>query len=208
MEKSSVGYRGFSSTVPSPVDHKACGDVLSLSHLQTASVGLESHHRKHNPYDHQSATVPDERWDKIEDVDRGTADEVHPTDYAARQSIPAIRISIVGPDLGGLPPKRMIALPFAVESGNRSGKWKRRKKQDRDDMSLAEEQHQPPQPPAPAVPAVGPLPDAVTAEELMNSGHELPEGYTCPLCCLPIALPAGEALQVQVLLHEDGLLWL
>ncbi|EJK76261.1 hypothetical protein THAOC_01987, partial [Thalassiosira oceanica] len=53
-------------------------------------------------------------------------------------------------------------------------------------MSLAEEQHQPP---AQAVPAAGPLPDAVTEEELMSSGHELPEGYTCPLCCLPIALP-------------------
>ena len=54
---------------------------------------------------------------------------------------------------------------------------------------LAEEQHQPP---AQAVPAAGPLPDAVTEEELMNSGHELPEGYTCPLCCLPIALPITE----------------
>ncbi|EJK56788.1 hypothetical protein THAOC_23253, partial [Thalassiosira oceanica] len=60
---------------------------------------------------------------------------------------------------------------------------------DSDDMSLAEDQHQPP---APAVPAAGPLLDAVTEEELMSSGHELPEGYTCPLCCLPIALPAGE----------------
>ncbi|EJK57287.1 hypothetical protein THAOC_22685 [Thalassiosira oceanica] len=56
-------------------------------------------------------------------------------------------------------------------------------------MSLAEEQHQLP---APVVPAAGPLPDAVTEEELMSSGHELPhEGYTCPLCCLPIALPAA-----------------
>ncbi|EJK56890.1 hypothetical protein THAOC_23132 [Thalassiosira oceanica] len=54
-------------------------------------------------------------------------------------------------------------------------------------MSLAEEQHQPP---APAVPAAGPLPDAVTEEELMNSGHELPDIYTCPLCCQPLALPA------------------
>ncbi|EJK72853.1 hypothetical protein THAOC_05575, partial [Thalassiosira oceanica] len=54
-------------------------------------------------------------------------------------------------------------------------------------MSLAEEQHQPP---APA--AAGPLPNAVTEEELMSSGHELPEGYTCPLCCLPIALPITE----------------
>ncbi|EJK61266.1 hypothetical protein THAOC_18282 [Thalassiosira oceanica] len=52
-----------------------------------------------------------------------------------------------------------------------------------DDMSLAEE-HQPP--------AAGPIPDAVTEEELMSSGHKLPEGHTCPLCCLPIALPAGE----------------
>ena len=26
----------------------------------------------------------------------------------------------------------------------------------------------------------------------MNSGHELHESYTCPLCCLPIALPAGK----------------
>ena len=32
----------------------------------------------------------------------------------------------------------------------------------------------------------------VTEEELMDSGHELPEGYTCPLCCLPIALPAAK----------------
>ena len=24
----------------------------------------------------------------------------------------------------------------------------------------------------------------------MTSGHELHESYTCPLCCLPIALPA------------------
>ncbi|EJK46628.1 hypothetical protein THAOC_34696, partial [Thalassiosira oceanica] len=56
-------------------------------------------------------------------------------------------------------------------------------------MSLAEEQHQPP---AQVVPAAGPLPDAVTEEELMSSGHELPEGYTCPLCCLPIALPAAQ----------------
>ncbi|EJK61330.1 hypothetical protein THAOC_18216 [Thalassiosira oceanica] len=46
---------------------------------------------------------------------------------------------------------------------------------DSDGMSLAEDQHQPP---AQAVPAAGPLPDAVTEEdeeELMNSGHELPE---------------------------------
>ncbi|EJK61329.1 hypothetical protein THAOC_18215 [Thalassiosira oceanica] len=56
-------------------------------------------------------------------------------------------------------------------------------------MSLAEEQHQPPA--QAVVPAAGPLPDAVTEEELMNSGHELHEGYTCPLCCLPIAQPVG-----------------
>ncbi|EJK70312.1 hypothetical protein THAOC_08337 [Thalassiosira oceanica] len=55
-------------------------------------------------------------------------------------------------------------------------------------MSLVE-QHQPP---APAAPAAEPIPDAVTEEELMSSGHELPEGYTCPLCCLPIALPVGK----------------
>lgn len=39
MEKSSVGYRGFSSTGPSPVDHKACGDVLSLSRLELPWTG-------------------------------------------------------------------------------------------------------------------------------------------------------------------------
>ncbi|EJK57110.1 hypothetical protein THAOC_22884, partial [Thalassiosira oceanica] len=89
MEKSSVGYRGFSSTGPSPVDHKACGNVLSLSRLRTACLGLESRHRKHNPY-HQSAIVPNERWDKIKDVDRGTADEVHTTNYAARRPTLAI----------------------------------------------------------------------------------------------------------------------
>ncbi|EJK43891.1 hypothetical protein THAOC_37619, partial [Thalassiosira oceanica] len=33
------------------------------------------------------------------------------------------------------------------------------------------------------------LREPVTQEELMNSGHELHEGYTCPLCCLSIALP-------------------
>ncbi|EJK67653.1 hypothetical protein THAOC_11285, partial [Thalassiosira oceanica] len=37
--------------------------------------------------------------------------------------------------------------------------------------------------------AAGPLPDVVTEEGLMSSGHELPDIYTCPLCCLPIALP-------------------
>ncbi|EJK76651.1 hypothetical protein THAOC_01579 [Thalassiosira oceanica] len=41
---------------------------------------------------------------------------------------------------------------------------------------------------SPGVPAAGPPP--VTEEELMNSGHELHESYTCLLCCLPIALPA------------------
>ena len=29
----------------------------------------------------------------------------------------------------------------------------------------------------------------ISEEQLMNSGHELPESYICPLCCLPIALP-------------------
>ena len=38
----------------------------------------------------------------------------------------------------------------------------------------------------------GSLPDPVTEEELMNSGHKLPEGYTCPLCCLPIEPPIGK----------------
>ena len=32
----------------------------------------------------------------------------------------------------------------------------------------------------------------ISEEELMNSGHELHEIYTCPLCCLPIALPLGK----------------
>ncbi|EJK59756.1 hypothetical protein THAOC_19986 [Thalassiosira oceanica] len=32
-------------------------------------------------------------------------------------------------------------------------------------------------------------PPIVNDEELMSSGHELHEIYTCPLCCLPIALP-------------------
>ncbi|EJK72659.1 hypothetical protein THAOC_05789 [Thalassiosira oceanica] len=62
-----------------------------------------------------------------------------------------------------------------------------------DDMSLAEKH----QPPAPAVPAAGPIPDAVTEEELMSSGHELPEGNTCPLCCLPIALPMTKSSSLQ-----------
>ncbi|EJK48787.1 hypothetical protein THAOC_32386, partial [Thalassiosira oceanica] len=58
-----------------------------------------------------------------------------------------------------------------------------------DDMSLAEEQDRPP---AAAALAAGPLPDAVTEEELMNSGHKLREGCTCPLCCLPIKFPVGK----------------
>jgi len=31
----------------------------------------------------------------------------------------------------------------------------------------------------------------VSEEKLMNSGHALHEDYTCPLCCLPIALPTA-----------------
>ena len=44
--------------------------------------------------DHYNTTVPsNERGDEIKDVDQGTTDEVHPTAYAARQSIPeTIRI--------------------------------------------------------------------------------------------------------------------
>ncbi|EJK71305.1 hypothetical protein THAOC_07276, partial [Thalassiosira oceanica] len=41
-------------------------------------------------------------------------------------------------------------------------------------------------------PAAGPLPDTVTEEELMSSGHELLEGHTCPLCCPPIEQPVGK----------------
>ncbi|EJK71684.1 hypothetical protein THAOC_06852 [Thalassiosira oceanica] len=41
------------------------------------------------------------------------------------------------------------------------------------------------------------LREPVTQEELMNSGHELPERYTCPLCCLPIALPAPKHSKVK-----------
>ena len=48
------------------------------------------------------------------------------------------------------------------------------------------------QPPVPGVPAANEMPVAVTVEELMSSGHELHESYTCPLCCLPVALPTGE----------------
>ncbi|EJK76318.1 hypothetical protein THAOC_01925 [Thalassiosira oceanica] len=48
------------------------------------------------------------------------------------------------------------------------------------------------QPSAPGVTAAGPLPGTVTKEKLMSSGHELPEDYTCPLCCLPISLPLGK----------------
>ena len=43
--------------------------------------------------DHYNATVPSKRGGEIKDVDPGTTDEVHPMDYAARQSIPeTIRI--------------------------------------------------------------------------------------------------------------------
>ena len=47
--------------------------------------------------DHYNATVPSfpariEQWGEIKDVDSGTADEVHPTNYAARRSTPAMRI--------------------------------------------------------------------------------------------------------------------
>mmetsp|Transcript_17533 Transcript_17533/g.40869 ORF Transcript_17533/g.40869 Transcript_17533/m.40869 type:complete len:307 (+) Transcript_17533:92-1012(+) len=48
------------------------------------------------------------------------------------------------------------------------------------------------QPSAPGVTAAGPLPGTVTKEKLMSSGHELPEDYTCPLCCLPISLPSAK----------------
>ena len=44
-------------------------------------------------------------------------------------------------------------------------------------------------PPAPDASAAGQLAAFITEEQLMNSGHELHESYTCPLCCLPIALP-------------------
>ena len=44
-----------------------------------------------------------------------------------------------------------------------------------------------------SVASVGdPIPDSVTEEQLMNSGHELHESYTCLLCCLPIGLPTVE----------------
>ena len=29
----------------------------------------------------------------------------------------------------------------------------------------------------------------VPEEKLMTTGHELHEGFTCPLCCMPMALP-------------------
>ncbi|EJK70071.1 hypothetical protein THAOC_08605 [Thalassiosira oceanica] len=49
------------------------------------------------------------------------------------------------------------------------------------------------QPRAPDVPTAGQLPRLVAEEELMSSGHELPdEGFTCPLCCLSIALPVSK----------------
>ncbi|EJK43936.1 hypothetical protein THAOC_37571 [Thalassiosira oceanica] len=96
-------------------------------------------------------------------------------------------------DLGGRTLRRLTDLPFAAtsapEEGRRQGSRTRILLDIEDDMSLAEDQHQPP---AQAVPAAGLLPDAVTEEELMSSGHELPERYTCPLCCLPIALPITE----------------
>ncbi|EJK64010.1 hypothetical protein THAOC_15301 [Thalassiosira oceanica] len=40
-------------------------------------------------------------------------------------------------------------------------------------------------------------PPIVTEEKLMNSGHELHEGYTCPLCCLPIKLPVVKHSEVK-----------
>ncbi|EJK60522.1 hypothetical protein THAOC_19104 [Thalassiosira oceanica] len=43
----------------------------------------------------------------------------------------------------------------------------------------------------------GHLPRFVTEEELMSSGHELPEGYSCPLCCLPIALPVEKHSKLE-----------
>ncbi|EJK48648.1 hypothetical protein THAOC_32536, partial [Thalassiosira oceanica] len=43
----------------------------------------------------------------------------------------------------------------------------------------------------------GHLPRFVTEEELMSSGHELPEGYTCPLCCLPIAVPVEKHSKLE-----------
>ncbi|EJK72994.1 hypothetical protein THAOC_05414, partial [Thalassiosira oceanica] len=104
---------------------------------------------------------------------------------------PSSRRSI---DLPGLPvgPVRAVVGDFGAREAKerRQGCCRTRRilLDSDDDMSLAEEQHQPP---APAVPAAGPLPDAVTEEELMSTGHELPEGHTCPLCCLPIALPVA-----------------
>ncbi|EJK45179.1 hypothetical protein THAOC_36225 [Thalassiosira oceanica] len=56
-------------------------------------------------------------------------------------------------------------------------------------MSLAEERHQPEDASSLAAAMDLILAEPVTEEELMSSGHELPEKYTCPLCCLPIALP-------------------
>ncbi|EJK75399.1 hypothetical protein THAOC_02879 [Thalassiosira oceanica] len=52
-------------------------------------------------------------------------------------------------------------------------------------------------PPAPDMTAAGPIPDAVTEEQLMSSGHELHESYTCPLFCIPMALPAQRHSQFE-----------
>ncbi|EJK47349.1 hypothetical protein THAOC_33934, partial [Thalassiosira oceanica] len=51
--------------------------------------------------------------------------------------------------------------------------------------------------PSSVVSAADPLPDAVTEEELMSSGHELHESYTCPLCCLPIAPPVEKHSKLE-----------
>ncbi|EJK66156.1 hypothetical protein THAOC_12937, partial [Thalassiosira oceanica] len=40
--------------------------------------------------------------------------------------------------------------------------------------------------------AAGETPGFITEVVLMNSGHELHEIYTCPLCCLPVALPVAK----------------
>ncbi|EJK72431.1 hypothetical protein THAOC_06040, partial [Thalassiosira oceanica] len=45
---------------------------------------------------------------------------------------------------------------------------------------------------APVASTAGHLPRFVTEDQLMSSGHELPDIYTCPLCCLPIALPVAK----------------
>lgn len=81
--------------------------VCSLRHALNC-LGLESHRRTHNPYhrrdmlstsikspiaagNSETTTTPQyhrSEGGEIKDVDPGTTDEVHPTDYAARQSIP------------------------------------------------------------------------------------------------------------------------